>query len=148
MTTFNEIFYSKALEWIDTPYVHQSAQRFGCDCSGIVTGVLNELGYATDKIDCPDRPKNAIDDRLLWRVQATCEVSGHELAETEIGEILVFKVNEYIQHIAIKGTDDLILHADRFVGRVVLTGISESLKKRFGGAYLISPGKLREIAGE
>jgi cell wall-associated NlpC family hydrolase len=139
----NEINFVKiSKEWIEAPYVHQAEQRFGCDCTGLFTGVLKEMGYDPSCFDLPDRPVNALSDQLLWQVEKACLKLDTNFQDSVIGSILLFKVGDHVQHIAVKSGEGLIIHCDRFVGKVVEVGISDGLLKRLIGIYQINWQKL------
>jgi cell wall-associated NlpC family hydrolase len=126
------IFWSKAVEWIDTPFVHQQATPWGCDCVGLVVGIAKEMGYDLSNFDMPHRPLNAISDILLQQVKLTtirCE-------DSMTGCLLLFKIGRYVQHLAIYN-DGYIIHTDRTMQMVKMINYPDELRSRLAGIYAL-----------
>jgi cell wall-associated NlpC family hydrolase len=126
------IFWSKAVEWIDTPFVHQQATPWGCDCVGLVVGIAKEMGYDLSSFDIPHRPLNAISDLLLQQVEPIairCE-------DYMTGCLLLFKVGRYVQHLAIY-SDGYIIHTDRTMQMVKMINYPDELRSRLAGIYVL-----------
>lgn len=133
--TLGHLLSLVAKEWEGAPYVHQASKRFGCDCSGLITGTLEELGYDMSSIDLPDRPSRLFDDRLLWQTEKIATSKGRDPATAEPGDLILFKLGGYVQHISIKIEEGLMIHADRHVGKVVVVGFSDDWISRIHAIY-------------
>jgi cell wall-associated NlpC family hydrolase len=131
-------FVNRAKKWEGTPYVHQANKSFGCDCSGLVVGLLEEMGYDMSGIDLPDRPARAIDDRLVWQVEKIATLGGRLPEVAEPGDLILFALGGHVQHIAIKIEGDLMLHADRYVGETVAVRFPGGWTTRIYGIYRIN----------
>ena len=105
MSTPDEIV-NQARTWIGTPFHHQARlKKVGCDCLGLVVGVVDELGLkdkngvplaAYDEITYSKEPDGAYFTQKL--IELLDEVS---LADMRAGDMALFKVRENPQHVAI-----------------------------------------------
>lgn len=119
------VIVAAARGWIGTPYVHQAARRgVGCDCLGLLRGVLAEVrGTAPEPVPpyTPDwsEPQG---DELLWR--AASERFGRKpKTQAEAGDFLLFRMRSgaVAKHIGIQaetGPTPTFIHA--FAGHGVV----------------------------
>jgi len=98
----------EARTWLGTPFRHQGFKKgVGCDCSGFIRGVLEAvMGFKyEDAWNYPHRPHApallAILNKYFTRIP---------VAEAQPGDILLFKVDNNPQHLAIK-TERGMIHA-------------------------------------
>jgi NlpC/P60 family putative phage cell wall peptidase len=98
----------EARSWLGTRFRHQGHQKgVGCDCSGLIRGVLeNVIGLRYEDVwNYPHRPHAPalleLLDKYLMRIPT---------GEAQPGDILLFKVDNNPQHLAIK-TDRGMIHA-------------------------------------
>jgi cell wall-associated NlpC family hydrolase len=125
-------FWKKAVDWIDTPFVHQQATRWGCDCVGLVVGIAKEMGYDLGVFDIKERPVNAVANILQEQVElATVKVDDYLP-----GSLLLFRVGRFVQHLAIFN-EGRIIHTDRTMQSVKMIDYLEELKSRLVGIYVI-----------
>lgn len=65
MTTPAQVV-AEARSWLDTPFAHQGrAKGHGCDCAGVVTGVMRELNLSDYDVTDYGRQPNGDDMRRL-----------------------------------------------------------------------------------
>jgi NlpC/P60 family putative phage cell wall peptidase len=104
-----------ARRWIGTPYRHQAAlEGVGCDCLGLLRGVLAEVTgtrveepppYTPDWADCaPDDPMLAAAARYLVEI---------EPRTARPGDVLLFRWRAGLpaKHCSIVSADDRMIHA-------------------------------------
>lgn len=115
--TIQEQIATIAREWADAKvrYKHRGLTRLGCDCSGLLIGVIRELGYLK-KFVYPLYP-------LDWNLHGfkhkhnyiTEYISRYahqvEKENRQPGDILLFKYKKVICHTGIYVGDGLFVHS-------------------------------------
>ena len=106
MKTMQEQIVSTARTWLGTPFHHQARLKGkGCDCLGLIVGVVNELGLtdaagkklsAYDEITYPKEP-----DGIYLIEKLTGLLTEVPIADARAGDLALFKVRENPQHLAI-----------------------------------------------
>lgn len=104
--TLSTNIVAQARTWLGTPFHHQARLKGkGCDCLGLVVGVVDELGLQ-DK----DGVKLAAYDEVAYSREPdgaylTAKLTGLleevPVAEARTGDLGLFKVRENPQHLAI-----------------------------------------------
>ena len=97
---------NQARTWIGTPFHHQARLKGkGCDCLGLVVGVVDELGMQDaqgnplagyDEITYSKEPDGGY---LLQKLTGLLDEV--PIAEARAGDLALFKVRENPQHLAI-----------------------------------------------
>lgn len=105
MTIANDIV-AHARAWVGTPFHHQARLKgIGCDCLGLVVGVVDELGLkdangvqlaAYDEVTYSREPDGAY---LIEKLTGLLEEV--PVDEARAGDLGLFKVRENPQHLAI-----------------------------------------------
>lgn len=105
MTIANDIV-THARGWLGTPFHHQARLKgVGCDCLGLIVGVVNELGLkdaqgtplaAYDEVTYSREPDGAYLIEKL--VSLLDEVP---VVDMQAGDLALFRVRENPQHLAI-----------------------------------------------
>jgi cell wall-associated NlpC family hydrolase len=116
-TAIEQEIAAEAVAWIDTPFVWgQSQKGRGCDCKGLLAGVMRELGrpeaesiYATFGGYRVDRP---VPSALLVEGMAALFDQVDEVAP---GRLLLLKFGGHAGHLAIVTSEGRAVHA--FPGR-------------------------------
>ena len=106
MKKLQEQIVSQARTWLRTPFHHQARLKGkGCDCLGLIVGVVNELGLkdkngvklaAYDEITYPKEPDGAYLIEKLTGLLAEVPI-----VDARAGDLALFKVRENPQHLAI-----------------------------------------------
>lgn len=106
MSAIASIIVKQARTWLGTPFHHQARLKgVGCDCLGLVVGVVDELGLK-DK----DGVKLAAYDEVTYSKEPDGEYLTQKLvglldevppADMRAGDLALFKVRENPQHLAI-----------------------------------------------
>ena len=125
-----------ALEWVDTPYVHQaSAKGAGTDCLGVLRGLWREFYGAEPEAPPPYTPdwgERRNDEPLLAAARRNlCPVP---IAGAAPGDVLLFRVAPRgpAKHVGILTANDRFVHA--YAGHRVV----ESWLTRWWRARIVS----------
>jgi NlpC/P60 family putative phage cell wall peptidase len=99
-----ETIVAQARTWLGTPFHHQARlKNVGCDCLGLVVGVVDELGLkdkngqklaSYDEIAYSKEPDGAY---LTQKLTDLLE----EVQEPQAGDLALFSVRDNPQHLAI-----------------------------------------------
>lgn len=124
----------QARTWIDTKFVHHGRLKKngdfdgGCDCLGLLIGVLRELQIDVDFSDDKNYSRIINDDILI----NNCEkyLNEKSISNLETGDIAIFQFRKKLppQHLGIiSKMDDKItlIHSYSKVGRIVEHGLDE-----------------------
>lgn len=117
MQTIQKQIAEKAREWADekVKYCHRGLTRRGCDCSGLLIGIMRELGYFK-KFVYPLYP-------LDWNLHGFARKHNYitqyiqkyahrvDKGNKEPGDILLFKFAKIICHTGIYIENDLFVHS-------------------------------------
>lgn len=97
---------NQARTWIGTPFHHQARLKGkGCDCLGLIVGVVDELGLkdstgrllaSYDEVTYSKEPDGTY---LIQKLTGLLEEV--PVAEARAGDLVLFKVRENPQHLAI-----------------------------------------------
>lgn len=134
-----EDFIAELMEWVDTPFhAHQNVKKLGCDCTGLVVGVLREIG----------RPDyfNADDLRLMRTYKPTMtseNLSGVmkrnfipiPARDAVAGDLVTIKFTGRTQHLAVLLPAGKMIHSRDRTGKVVVEDYSSGWRKRTVLAY-------------
>lgn len=123
----------EAHRWIGTPFCHQGRLRgVGCDCAGLVAGVLRNAGISVR--DEGAYPREGSPGMLLAKLREhAAEVPIGALAP---GDIIVFRIKGRPVHAGIF-VGDGVIHAYFTVGRVVKHELTPKWQKRIYKAFRI-----------
>jgi len=137
----------EALNWIGVPYQHRAMTKNGCDCTGLILGVLKTLGYLGNykvreyPIDwnLHGMADDHIRDELL---KVTNEISGSE--KLLKGDILLFWFGRCVSHIGIYIGDRQFVHSWRNAKKCKIAPLmnKNGWASRFDSAYRFDSKKL------
>lgn len=129
---------TEARSWLGTRFHHQGRLKgVGCDCAGLVVGVAQALGLSDfDKTDYSRLP-----DGDMLRAVCDANMTGIALADVAPGDVLLFKFDQFPQHLAIVGEHPSgglsIIHAYAPAHKVVEVRLDEGWVSRIVAAYRI-----------
>lgn len=117
---------AEARSWIGTPHVWQQSQKgLGCDCKGLVVGVARELKLPqAQSIYARMMDYHRVDCELLREGMAELFDPGEMLP----GDVLVLKMANRPQHLAILGENEIIHTYARGKERVTRTTLGAALR--------------------
>ncbi len=149
----------EAREWMGTPFHHQGRKkRVGCDCIGMVLGVLHLAGARSRQRDDAGNPipftlydrTDYAPDPNSQRLKETLDFHLKPIAQESIraGDVLLFKVVHLPQHVGIvadhpSGEGLSLIHAYSGAGKVVEESLVNAWLSRCVAAYRV-PGQCFE----
>lgn len=133
-TITREQFIEELRTWIGTPFHHQGRWKgLGVDCAGLVVGPLVELGIMEVlKADNRTYKHKAGHKLLVERLMLIANEIPKE--EIKLGDILLFTIYRYPQHVAIKSYNDNVIHVTEDRG-VIEEELDDMWKKRFLSSF-------------
>ncbi len=146
--------------WIGTPFHHQGRVKgIGCDCIGLVLGVINAVGVRSRTLDAAGDPVPFTDfdetdyapdpngQRLKEKMD--CHFTKVALSRIRAGDVLLFRIIHLPQHVGIVAPHPIgglsLIHAYAPARRVVEERLSPSWMHRVIGAYRIPVSCWRAI---
>lgn len=130
---------AEARAWLGTPYMHgQAVKGLGCDCTGLIVGVLLELGLIDARPLMDAQPRIPPAGYLTERLLRCC-------AETDLdrrlpGDLLLFRVGGVEQHAAIYSGQSCMIHQLATINAVAEHSISPGWQERLVGVYRVKEG--------
>jgi cell wall-associated NlpC family hydrolase len=115
INTYSNKIVNVAEMWLGTPYIYGGNTRKGVDCSGFVKNVYSEIGV--------NLPRTSGE-----QFEYTSRINS-----PSIGDLVFFKKNNKINHVAIYIGDGKIIHAAIKKGVIVQSLPGTSLEKNFAG---------------
>lgn len=132
-TITRERVVKEARTWIGTPWHHQGRIKgAGVDCVGLIVGTCRALGIAVE--DITDYQRYPDGKTLVAELNRQLV----QVKRPEPGDILLFALSRFPQHLAFYGGDTQIIHA-YLNESVVETGLSPLWLRRVVAVYKI-PG--------
>jgi len=127
-------FIEELRKWIGTPFHHQGRWRgLGVDCAGLIVMPLYDLGVVDIlKADNRTYQRKAGHKILLERLKLVADEIPRE--EMELGDIMLFTIYKYPQHLAVKSYGNNIIHVTEEYG-VIEEEIDDMWEKRFMGPF-------------
>ena len=111
--TLNEKIIEEAKTWIGVPYVHRGINKRGADCTGMLIGILQTLGYGPNFF-LRKYPKD-------WNLHAMAnDYIVEQLAQVAIrvpkkdkqpGDVLVFRWGKCNSHTGVLFNEHLFIHS-------------------------------------
>jgi NlpC/P60 family putative phage cell wall peptidase len=133
-----------ARQWLNTPFKHQGrVKHVGCDCLGLVAGVLKELNLKLNgnEIAAIDNTNySALPDGVLLQQALEQYLERSEQGRIEAGNILLMRFHRQPQHLAIVTPYENglgIIHSYAQAGKVVEHRLDELWQSRIVAAYKV-----------
>ena len=138
-----EALLAEARTWVGTPYHgHAALKGVGCDCIGLVIGVLKNVGLLSATYSpgsySGEWHLHHNEERLVGEVEAFGCVA-KPLAERQPGDLLLFQFGRVCAHSGFCLEDDQVLHAVRDFDRVLVTSLRGEWRERLRRVYTM-PG--------
>jgi len=141
---------SIAKEWknLGVKYEHRGTTRNGCDCTGLVIGVLKEMGYFKNyKLRNYPLDWNlhaGADNYIMEEVVKIAD----RIEEPDIGDLVLFYIGRCIAHIGVVIEHDLFIHCYMTSRKCVISSLINSRwTKRIAGFYRLNEDKLNVFMG-
>lgn len=130
----NELMFTRALEWIGTPFRHQGRIKGeSVDCAGLLIGVQREV-FGTDWDFTSYREIATTDEARVW-LEHFCD---QVLDQAEAGDLMLFERyyrGAALPHMAIYGEGNLMVMASAQSGKVQVVSLDPKWVKRLVGVY-------------
>ncbi len=141
--TLNERLVQQVLQWVGVPYQHRGLTRAGCDCTGLLIGCVQELGYAPNyqlRYYPRDWNLHAMADDYI-RQELAAVAAPTPIAQP--GDILLFRFGKCVAHSAILVRAKTFLHAHTRAGKVEYGSLlTVQWAKRLAEVWRLDPEKL------
>lgn len=118
--------------WQGVPWHHQGRTRAGVDCVGLVAGALAEQGV--DANIPGDYHASAVGALLVPQLEASPLLARRDPTAAVPGDLLVFRVRRWAQHLAVALGGDRMIHATRPAGVRAVT-VSPLWRERLVAVY-------------
>jgi cell wall-associated NlpC family hydrolase len=151
--TLQEQLAIKAEEWgkVGVKYQHRAWSRYGCDCTGFLLGILQELGYArtyVPRVYPPDWNAHEMASDFLAQ-EGKRYGKRIPISTTERGDIVLFQIGKKcLDHMGIYLGNNMFMHARIAAGKVQRGMLVNSpWSKRWKCTYRIDARKVEAIDG-
>ena len=136
---------AKVWKDLGVKYQHRGTTRYGCDCTGLIIGILQELGYIKDyKLRIYPRDWNLhafADDHIMEELGKVTD----KIANPDIGDLVVFYFGRCAAHVGIVVENGLFIHCHRISGKCTVSSLwNSSWTKRIVNFYRLNEFKLNK----
>jgi len=148
----NEQIILEADNWAHVPYCHRGTTRQGCDCTGLIIGIMQSLGfmknYQLRKYPVDWNLHDGIDNHIQEEMEKVA-VSIHR-TNKQPGDILLFrfKNQKHVAHVGILLTTKLFIHAWRSAGQCKVSTLDGGKQwlSRMTAVYRFDIEKIRRLS--
>jgi cell wall-associated NlpC family hydrolase len=133
--SLNEDISKEARNWIDVKYEHRGATKKGCDCVGLLVGVLKALGYGKDYIVKKYPNDWSLHGQAGNYIVEELESVADKIIGATIGDIVLFKFSKCVAHIGILIENGLFIHTHSKGGKCKVSKIDNSPWTRYIDCY-------------
>lgn len=134
-----------AKEWekLHVRYEHRGTSRRGCDCTGLIIGALQEMGYMKEyelRKYPPDWNLHAkADNHIVEEVEKVAD----KIETPDIGDLVLFYFGKCVAHIGVIIENDLFIHSFVTAKRCKVSSLWNSpWTKRIAYFYRLNEDKL------
>lgn len=121
----------KALEYLDTPFIHQGRLKgVGVDCAGLVVGVAKELNLYNEEVSDLKGYSRIPDGETLYQTLLNGTSKEKSMKDLKEGDVLLFRFTRYPQHVGIYMPNNKLIHSYEGVGKVVIHSLDDKWKNR------------------
>ena len=141
----NKQIIEEAKGWVGIKFQHRSTTKFGCDCTGLIIGILKALGFGKN-YELRNYPYDwnlhgMADDHIVKVVE---KVSNKVIGKKKPGDIVLFEQGKCTSHIGIVLENDMFLHALRKNRKSIISKLVNSKwSKRVVNYYRFDVEKLK-----
>ena len=141
----NEQIVIEVKKWVGVKYQHRSITKFGCDCTGLLIGVMQSLGYAKKyKLRMYPRDWNLHSMANNYVVKEIEKVATKVVGKKQPGDLILFDEGKCTSHIGIMIEGDLFVHSLRKNRKCVIGKLTNSRwSKRVANYYRLNLEKIK-----
>ncbi len=143
----NKQIVEEAMNWIGVKYQHRAVTKQGCDCTGLIIGIMQTLGYMKNykmRVYPSDWNLHAMADNYITE---ELDKYADKVSDMRSGDILLFSFGKCVAHIGILLKNKLFIHNYRNAGKCGLSSIMNgSWKERLVGTYRFDINKILEVS--
>ena len=145
MINLNEIIIEEARSWIGVRYEHRGITKQGCDCGGLIIGILRALGYMKNY-----KIRRYPND---WNLHV---LAGNVMKEevdkitkvingaVEVGDLILFNFGKCVSHVGIVIEDNLFIHTHSKGKKCLVSSrVNSPWAKRIVGYRRLDEGRLK-----
>lgn len=113
MISLSQLYADRAREWVGVVYQHRGTTRRGCDCTGLLVGIAQELGLLKNyKLRSYSFDWNLHAGAGNYIVEELKRYSNEiPKSETRVGDILIFRFGKCLAHAGILVAKGLFVHS-------------------------------------
>lgn len=140
------LFSSTLKKWLKekVPYEHRGMTRNGCDCSGLVIGVLREMGYLTNYSLRSYPPDWNLHSGAGNYIVQELKKFANRTDKPTIGDIVVFHFGRCVAHVGVIVEHGLFIHCFKTSKTCIVSSLNNSpWAKRIAGFYSIDWDRLQ-----
>lgn len=138
-------FYRTVKVWkdLEVPYEHRGITQRGCDCTGLVIGVLRELGFLMN-YQLRKYPKDwNLHARADDYITQELEKVAYEIHIPQPGDLVTFYFGKCVAHVGVVIERGLFVHCNRTSQKCIISALQNSQwTPRIHGFYRIDWSKL------
>lgn len=153
MIDFQKTIQDKANEWVglEVRYLHRGTSKTGCDCTGMIIGILNEMGFLSKYQRRNYPPDWNLHSGSGNYIVEELEKVAYEIPISDImpGDILCFRFGKCIAHVGILLNKKNGVFAHCFVtSKKCCYGIlrNSGFGSRFATAYRLDTDKMKRFS--
>lgn len=132
-------------EWKDVPYKHRGTTKKGCDCGGLIIGVLQQMGFLKKfRLNFYRKDWNihsSDNNALMGHLKEYAFEIGRE--KLEPGDCIVFKFGQRGSHLGLYLGKTQFLHVHEAAGKCTIDRLNQiAWEKRVRNIYRFNLDKL------
>lgn len=148
MMDLNKQVTEEAIKWKGVKYQHRSATKQGCDCTGLIVGVMQALGYMKNykmrKYPSDWNLHAMADNYILEEIERFAD----KISDMRSGDIILFRFGKCVAHAGILLENRLFIHNHKRAEKCTLSSMRRNGRwlERFVGAYRFNIDKILKVA--
>lgn len=146
---FRQNIVKEAINWVDVKYVHRGDSKRGADCSGLIVGILKQLGFLQSFVIPIYPPDWNLHKPNVNYLKIYLNDYCYQIDENmvEPGDLAVFKFGKHVEcsHLGILINRILFVHSLFPVGVKYGTLHTGQWKKRLVGYFRIDEEKIKKL---
>lgn len=123
-----DLFISEAKTWIDVPFKFKGKTKKGCDCAGLIYGIVSHINKTHVILKCFEEYGNnfSVVEMLIEK-----HVNKFQAQNTpKYGNVIIFQMEATHFHFGILVKEDKFIHACMTKNRVICTELSRFWREK------------------